>query len=284
MKRKKRLAAFLAIALTLLSTNLTVLAEEPADEITVSGTVTDTNGHDMDGAVVTFTGINTSGQAKTYTTQVADGAYSLGMEAGTYQAAASLSGSQIIITSGGIVTVDSDSVTHDIALEASFLIRQVSGSLTEENGCNLDGAVVTFTGGGQFFETVLTNGSYSVGVPEGTYTITAEKPGYTIEIKDGASIEVSDGDVSQNISAAATPNTHTVSGKLADSGGKLKEGGTIMFNGRSTADGTRKVFTGTLTKDEETVIPYRYKFEVAGVWEGTYDVTVTGPITIGGGE
>lgn len=272
----------MAIALTLLSTNLTVLAEEPADEITVSGTVTDTNGHDMDGAVVTFTGINTSGQAKTYTTQVADGAYSLGMEAGTYQAAASLSGSQIIITSGGIVTVDSDSVTHDIALEASFLIRQVSGSLTEENGCNLDGAVVTFTGGGQFFETVLTNGSYSVGVPEGTYTITAEKPGYTIEIKDGASIEVSDGDVSQNISAAATPNTHTVSGKLADSGGKLKEGGTIMFNGRSTADGTRKVFTGTLTKDEETVIPYRYKFEVAGVWEGTYDVTVTGPITIGG--
>lgn len=281
MKRKKRLAAFLAITLTLLSSNFTVLAEEPADEIMVSGTVTDTNGYDMDGAVVTFTGINTNGQTKTYTTQVADGAYSLGMAAGTYQAAVTLGGSQIFITSGGIVTVDSDSVTHDIALEASFLIRQVSGQLTEENGYNLDGAVVTLTGVGQSFETVLTNGSYSVCVPEGTYTITAEKPGYTIEIKDGASIEVADGDVFRDISAAATPNTHTVSGKLKDNGARLEEGGTIMFSGWCTADGTRKVFTGTLTKDEAGG-SHKYIFEVAGVWEGTYDVTVTGPITIGG--
>lgn len=118
MKRKKRLAAFLAITLTLLSMNLTVLAEEPADEIMVSGTVTDANGH------------------------------------------------------------------------------------------NLDGAEVTLTGGGQSFDTVLTNGSYSVCVPEGTYEVTVVKPGYTIEIKDTTPIEVIDSDVFRDIStsAATQPN------------------------------------------------------------------------------
>lgn len=271
MKRKKRLAAFLVIALTLLSMNLTVLADEPADEITVSGTVTDTNGHDMDGAVVTFTGINTSGQAKTYTTQVADGAYSLGMAAGTYQAAVALSGCQVFVTSGGIVTVDGDSVTHDIALEASFLIRQVSGNLTEENGYNMDGAVVTLTGGGQSFETVLTNGSYSVCVPEGTYTITAEKPGYTITGED--SVDVANTDVSKDISVAAGLNMGTVSGKLVDKGGHNIGEANVILTGTSVADGQKKVFTGTLTKDGTGIGEYTY--EVPDVWEGTYDITVT---------
>ncbi|EEG72705.1 carboxypeptidase regulatory-like domain-containing protein [[Clostridium] hylemonae] len=123
MKRKKRLAAFLAITLTLLSSNFTVLAEETADEIMVSGTVTDTNGYDV------------------------------------------------------------------------------------------DGAVVTLAGGGQSFDTVLTNGSYSVYVPEGTYEVTVAKPGYTIEVKDTTPIEVIDSDVFRDISVSVTPQPNKSAAK-----------------------------------------------------------------------
>ncbi len=259
---------------------------------TVSGSVTDADDspNSMEGAKVTLTGRTITGQDQTYTAEVKDGKYQIAdVPSGTYAAAVTKDGYTVSVNSGSVVTVENaenSDVENDITVEASLNIGTVSGSVTDTNIApeSMAGVTVTFTGESAvdkkertFTAIVGEDGTYSVKALAGTYTITVEKPGYTITVADGSDlVEVTGGAVAKDISAAASRNTFTVSGKIYDAGGEKISSAKVTFSGRSVADGKQHTFECNIEKND-TDPKWFANYTVTGVEEGTYDITVTAP-------
>ena len=255
-----------------------------ADGGVVSGSVTDGNGHDMDGATVTLKGRTVSGEEKTFTAAVADGRYRIDAPAGDYTASVAKGGYTVFVDSGDAVTVGTDDVTNHIAVEASLNIGTVSGTVKDGGGNGLPGVTVTLSGNSTadgkmrtFSAVADENGNYSVRALEGTYEAAVEKPGYTVSVTGSGSVTVTSGPKTNNITVSAALNKGTVRGLLKDNGARITDDVTMTLTGTSVADGQQHTFNAAFTPvfgEDGIKKSHEYNYTVEDVPEGTYHITV----------
>ena len=139
------------------------LNPETVNNGTIAGTVTDAAGSALPGATVTAGDVST--------TTASDGSYSLSVAPGEYQVTANANNYQsatasATVTEGSTTTVDFSLTPED---------GTISGVVQDTNGNNLGGATVT---AGSQSATTASNGSYTLTVAPGTYTVEASAQDY----------------------------------------------------------------------------------------------------------
>lgn len=142
----------------------------------VSGSVIDPAGNGISGASVNVGGYVT-------TTSILGG-YSIDVPPGTYTATASKTGYQ---SSSKTITVHTgDAIIADFTLASTLVNGVAQGFVTDSsNGQGVEGVLVWIPkpGGGSWSTTTGNTGYYAIQLPPGTYNVTAEKTGYSEQVK-----------------------------------------------------------------------------------------------------
>jgi len=113
---------------------------------------------------------------------------------------------------------------QEITLPGAFQKAYISGKITCEGSILTDVRVNAIGQGGFVFATDAANGNYSLGVSEGTWSVTAEKDGYYIEkaitVKTGAE------EVKENINIEMKKTSCYIKGQVVDEENKpVKQAG-----------------------------------------------------------
>jgi len=225
----------------------------------ITGTVLDTQNpaHPVANATITYTG----GPATTTTN--ASGVYTLtGITPGTYTVTATQPGyatgtdTMITVTAG-------HTATANFTMAATSSIGGTVLDTESPTGLPVTGATVAYTGpNGSGSTSVINavNGAYSlVGVPAGTYTVTASATGFTSVTNSGVIVTVS-GTATSSFTMTANSS---IGGALSNSDGSAVSGVTVTYTGTSGSTGTGSVTTSSS--------PYT----LAGVPPGTYSVSAS---------
>ncbi|RII81639.1 Ig-like domain-containing protein, partial [Neopusillimonas maritima] len=248
-----------------------VNAAESGGDVTVSGSV---GGDVQDGDTVTVT---VNGQ--TYTTQVADGAWSVDVAGANLAADTSIDVSVTTTDAAGNSATATAEHTYSVDTEvsATIAIDTIAGddvinaaeaegdvTLTGTVGGDVqDGDTVTITVGENSYEATVFGGTWSVSVlgsvlaansnvsasvtitdAAGNSTSASTSQGYTVDTEIGASITVNDITSDNVINAAESGGDVTVSGSV---GGDVQDGDTVTItvNGQTyttqVADGAWSV-------------------------------------------
>jgi len=149
--------------------------------------------------------------------------------------------------------------TDDIYLAPKY---NVSGTATL-NGIGLSGVLVSLSGASSSTTTTDTNGAYTFdNLPNGTYTVTVSKAGYTFAPSTISNVVVNGSNVTnQNFSGTLTTTPYSMSGTIhsgSNTGAPLS--GAIVSIAGKTATTTS---TGT--------------FSIAGITGGTYPLSISKP-------
>jgi Carboxypeptidase regulatory-like domain/Putative Flp pilus-assembly TadE/G-like len=217
----------------------------------VSGTVKDaTTGTGIVGATVTVTGL--TGAPFTATT-VAGGAYTLIVtSAGTFSATGSATNYASQTYINNTASLDG-TTTLNFSLNANP--GTIHGTVTGTGVVGLVGATVTVVGVGSVATSA--GGAYTIGVPAGTYTVTAAMSGYTTGSQGGVTVSAG-GSATVNFALVASS---TITGLLTDGSTGLP----LLGNGN------------TVTIAPSGGNPPTYDlaghYTITGLAPGTYNVT-----------
>ena len=211
----------------------------------ISGTVTNTSGAAIANATVWYSGATTKTNASgsyTFSNVPATETYTVTASQNGYQTASN----QNVNVSSGINT------TSNFVLTATST-GSIAGTVTNAAGSGIANAVISYSGGAS---TAITNsnGSYTLSVPLGSYSVTATATGYQSVIQQGVS-------VAAGVSTALNfvlQQTGTISGTVTNSAGSVIANATVSYSGGSTTATTNSSGSYTLR-----------------VASGTYSVTAT---------
>ena len=257
----------------------------------LSGTVTNTSGQPIPLAQVMITkGEETVSQ---YTGQ--SGQYSFTVGNGTWILKATKAG--YYLPSGNVsVVVNGANVTKNVTLNAQAAIVSgfisVSGSLVNRGG----ETVRAVPSAGDPVETVTAdNGSFSVGLPPGTWTLSTVMAGYT---SDPVVMTLGPGQTANGVTLNATPNPSSISGTVKTSSGSPLASATVTAGGVSVLTNSSGVFTLSVSAGSYTLTASKsgYSTVTSGPWGVTYGealsgiaislsanvATVSGSVTYGG--
>lgn len=190
----------------------------------VSGVVVNSSGSQVSGAAVAVNG-------QTYTTTGSDGSYSLNLPDGTYTVTVSDSGYQ---TASFSLNVDNSNLSGEnitLTANSSAATYTVSGVVTDNSGYQIGGAALAING--QNYTTTDADGSYSLNLPDGNYTLTVSASGYQTATFN---VDVADSSLTgQNITlnAVSSAAAYTVSGVVADNNGNPVSGAILAINGQN---------------------------------------------------
>jgi hypothetical protein len=214
------------------TTQAATLQIQPVSPGNVTGSVVNSSGAGLSGALVTAGGLTT--------TSAADGSYALNnLPAGQTTIKASLTGFQSGSTT---VTVVAATTTAAPAITLVSGSGSITGSVKNTSGGAIAGASVGFGGG---TATTDANGNYTLtGVPVGTVQLVASASGFQSVTQ---SVTVSGGNTSTaNFTLSAAAAGGTVTGKVTNaSSGAIVTGATVSWSGGSTTTNTSGIYTLT---------------------------------------
>jgi len=191
----------------------------PAASFSVSGRVTDENGHGIADVFFSY------GQG-TVTSSDGDGYYTIaGLVAGTYSITPAKSGYNFTPSFRNITIVASDLSGQDFSgVYVPPVTYTVSGKITNAEANPISD--VSLSLGGSSVAMTDASGNYSItGLSSGVYTVTPSKLGYTFSPASRAVIITSSDVNGQNFSAASIPTpTFSISGKVKTSQGSAVSG------------------------------------------------------------
>ncbi len=200
----------------------------------ISGTISGPGGA---GATVNLTGASTAG-----TTADASGNYSFtGLSNGSYTVTPSNTG-YVFTPASQAATLNGAGLTA-VNFTSAPQTYSISGTI---GGPGASGATVNLTGASTATTTADAGGNYSfAGLPNGSYTVTPSKTGYTFT-PAGQAVTISGASATANFNSAQ--QTYSISGTISGSGGA---GATVSLTGASTATTTADAggnysFTGLL--------------------------------------
>lgn len=211
------------------------VSENIPQTYTVSGQITRSDTNAGIPATVTLTGLSGTITATTD----ANGNYTItGLIDGQYTLAASATGYISATRSTPVVVNGSNVSGENFALAPEqVLTYTVSGTITERGTANgIDNAIVTLSdslGGLIDTTTTLSDGSYSftIEVPNGTYTVEASATGYDPNSDDITvnNAHYTDADIELELTQSP-PDTYTISGKVTKDGtGNPIDGATVKL-------------------------------------------------------
>ena len=218
----------------------------PPGTFNVAGVVSNSSGAGVSGVTITLSGSST-GQ----TTTASDGSFSFSLANGSYTLTPSLAGGYAFSPTSLPVTVNGANMPNqNFTVSGAFAI---SGVVSNSGGAGVPGVTVALSGSATGQATTASDGSYSLNVANGTYTLTPSLAG---------GYAFSPTNLPVTVNGANMPNQNfTVSGAFSISGavsGAVQSGVTITLSGASSA----VVTTGSSGS---------YVF--AGLVNGTYTVT-----------
>ena len=206
------------------------------DAAVITGTVSDQNGNTVSGATISAWDSNFENFQQTTTDS--QGNYELEAANGTYTIEASKSG-YALTRKTGIQAVEGQTTTQDIDFQSA---ATVTGTVTDSQGNPLASAkVVVHDSGYQTYQSTQTNaqGQYTIQVPEGNYTIRAEKTGYA---REQTQVSLSASQTTTKDFALGTPAV--IEGTVTDSNGNqeanvfvLVDDGETYFTDRTDKSG-----------------------------------------------
>jgi hypothetical protein len=210
-----------------------------AQTFTITGTISGSGGS---GATVKLNGAATA----TVTANTSGGYTFTGVANGSYTVTPTKTG--FIFTPASLaVTISGANKTANFSSTQTFTI---SGTISGTGG---SGATVALTGATTATATANTSGAYSFSVPDGSYTVTPTKAGFSFTPTSQA-VTVSGANKTANFSSAPT---FIITGTISGSGGS---GATVKLTGAATA---------TVTANTSGV------FTFTGLKNGSYTVTPT---------
>ena len=224
-----------SLAVTVSGANVTgenfTASAVPPTTYSISGTISSAaNGS---GATVKL-----AGAASTTTTANSSGGYSFtGLASGSYTITASKSGftfspSSLAVTVSG-ANVTGENFTASAVPPTTY---SISGSIS--SAANGSGATVKLAGAASATTTANSSGGYSfTGLPNGSYTITASKSGFTFS-PSSLAVTVSGANVTgENFTASAVPPTpYSISGSISSAANG--SGATVKLAGAASATTT----------------------------------------------
>jgi large repetitive protein len=254
-----------------------------ANAATVRGTVSDTGGNTIVGAIITLVQFGGGGTTLYDTTDTA-GAFSItGVAAGFHSIAATAPGFVASTPATFNVAAAGSTVTRDISLTPLPAGKTISGTVTDSVlGTPLAGAKVYLRtgggGGGTLLDsaTAAANGTYAIdSVQPGTYRLVASAAGHTPKTQLGVVVAATP--VTQNFQLVGLPAGIIISGTVTDSvqgtplAGATVElrmgmgGGTLVKTATAAANGTYSI---------DSVVPGTYRLVASA--GGHTGKTVTG--------
>ena len=223
---------------------------------TVSGAVTA-------GVTVTVAGTTEAGNAFTTSMTTTSGSYSVpNIPNGSYTVTPARTGYSFAPVSSA-VTVNAGNAS--IAAFTSTIDSSVMFNLTGTVSGNIKaGVIINVTGAASGSASTLADGTYTVpNLPNGAYTVSASKPGYTFSTDIATSIDGADSS-GNNFTASAL--LYSISGMVS---GDLRSGVTITVTG--TTEG------GVAFSPIETTTSGDGSYSIAGVPNGDYTVVAAQP-------
>lgn len=217
---------------------------------TISGTVRTTDGSPVSQATVTGGGATVLSNSS--------GAFSLSVPAGSHTLTVSRSGYST--ETSGPWTVNWGETLTGIVATLAPNVATVSG-VVAYGGTGIINATVTATpatGGTPVQVVTASGGSYSLGLIPGTYTITANKTGFSVLSPTSLSLTLQPGSVSTGRNFALQPNTGTVSGIVSSSAGPLYGVSVTVRPSGATTGGitTSTSVTGAFSVSVESGVAY----------------------------
>ena len=179
---------------------------------TINGTVTDQeSGRPIEGANLTFTQ-HGSGQTSATTTQ-AGGAYEwVGMN-GSYQVSVSAFGYTTQLQAG-LDIVTGTTLTQNFAL-VPVLTGVLKGTITDQQTGLPISATITIEGTPVVAHSQMSDGAYTISLPQGVYTMTIVSPGYRIAVVSNLNITIGQNTL-QAVALVPAPTILLVDGEVWD--------------------------------------------------------------------
>ncbi|WP_226005885.1 carboxypeptidase regulatory-like domain-containing protein [Natrinema salinisoli] len=225
--------------------------EEPTTG-TVEGTVTDADGDPIAGATVTV--------GNETVTTAADGSYAVDLETGDYTLTVSADAYE---ETSEDVTVEADTTTTvDVTLELTPTDGTLEGTVTDADGEPIAGATVAVD---DQQTTTDENGSYSLELEAGDYTLAVSAEGYE-DASQNVTIEV---ETTTTADVTLEERPGSVEGTVTDADGEPVAGATVTVGDQQTTTGEN----GSYAVDIE---PGEYTLEISaeGYQDASEDVTV----------
>ena len=225
---------------------------------TITGKVTDANGGALSGAVVSYSGGQTSTDS--------NGNYSLAdVPAGSVQLTASMTG---YASQTETVTVNSGQTTTAPTFALSTAATgSITGQVTDASNSPLSGATVAYSGGST---TTDSTGHYTLSnVPAGSVTLTASLSGYQ-SATETVSVTANQATTAATMQLASAP-VGTIQGHVANSAGAALTGATVAYGGGSTTTDS----SGNYTLSNVQAGTVQVTASLSGYQTATQNVTVT---------
>ena len=212
----------------------------------VTGAITDWEGADLSGVLVTITGDH----GTTDTTGVS-GVWGVVLPAGSYVATPTKAGVTFNPASLNITVVASAVSGQNFAEQ----VYALSGNIKDWEAANLSGVLVSVTGDQTASDTTDASGNYSIDLPNGSYTLTPTKAGVTFNPVNAA-VVINNSALAQNFAE----QVYAVSGTIYETDGTTPLSGVLVS------------ITGDHTDSATTGAPGTYSFDLPN---GSYTVTPT---------
>ena len=212
----------------------------------VTGAITDWEGADLSGVLVTITGDH----GTTDTTGVS-GVWGVVLPAGSYVATPTKAGVTFNPASLNITVVASAVSGQNFAEQ----VYALSGNIKDWEAANLSGVLVSVTGDQTASDTTDASGNYSIDLPNGSYTLTPTKAGVTFNPVNAA-VVINNSALAQNFAE----QVYAVSGTIYETDGTTPLSGVLVS------------ITGDHTDSATTGAPGTYSFDLP---DGSYTVTPT---------
>lgn len=245
---------------------------EPATG-TLNGTVTDAAGTAIGNATV-FVSENES--LVTNTTTAPDGNYSLELETGTYDLRVEADNYDNGYAENVSIT-ENETTRADFQLNETVLTGTLNGTVTDDSGTPIENATVSVSENESFVTntTTASDGTYSLEVETGNYSVSADTDGYDRETKNATITE----NVTTTIDFALTSEsdpTGNIAGQVTDTeSGDGIENATVSLSDGESAELTVTDENGNYSL-ELTIGTYDLLIEADGYEEKTeHNISVT---------
>lgn len=229
------------------------LASTPEPQFSISGRLTDANGTNLSGVLITLSGAHS---VTTTTDNAGQYFFSKLPTSGVYTVTPTLNHYTLNPSSHTIITPAGDQLFDSVA---TFNHHSISGRVTNAAGAGLEGVSLTLSGAQSATMSTGVDGAYVFeNLPAGAnYSVSAQKTSYTFV---PASQTFPNLGADQNLDFAATYNTYTISGIVVGGNNTPFSGVTVTLsgsqNGTTTTDSSGTFsFTALPAEGNYTVTP-----------------------------
>ena len=240
---------------------------------TVTGTLLNTSAQPIPLGQVTIQ--KSTEQASVFTGE--SGRFSFTVGNGTWTLSATKAG--YYLPSGPItVVINSANVTKNITLNPQAAI--ISGFIAEA-GTVLNRGGVTVqaipSSGEAVTTTTADNGSFSLGLPPGTWTLKGVLAGYTAQ---PVSMTLGPAETANGVTLNLTPNQSTISGTVKTPSGTPVSAASVVGGGSSTTTNTSGLFTLSVPAGTHTLTVSKtgYSTVSSGPWTVNWGETLSGVV------